>query len=135
MLQYAGRRWAEEGARVLLVLGLRVETTEALPAPSRWVSELSRTLPVRRLMLDPLAAGETLDLVRALAGGSPGRSEGVSSDLERFGRSEEHTSELQSRGHLVCRLLLEKQKPQTGSSRTTSRNKRSASTYCDVWPW
>src|SRR5690625_6466556 len=31
-------------------------------------------------------------------------------------RSEEHTSELQSRGHLVCRLLLEKKKlPPTGS--------------------
>src|SRR5690625_5902878 len=29
-------------------------------------------------------------------------------DLEL--RSEEHTSELQSRGHLVCRLLLEKKK-------------------------
>src|SRR5690625_5634934 len=28
-------------------------------------------------------------------------------------RSEEHTSELQSRGHLVCRLLLEKKKQQT----------------------
>src|SRR5690625_5999909 len=28
------------------------------------------------------------------------------------GRSEEHTSELQSRGHLVCRLLREKQKTQ-----------------------
>src|SRR5690625_3326952 len=27
-------------------------------------------------------------------------------------RSEEHTSELQSRGHLVCRLLLEKKKQQ-----------------------
>src|SRR5439155_6238184 len=27
-------------------------------------------------------------------------------------RSEEHTSELQSRGHLVCRLLLEKKKKQ-----------------------
>src|SRR5690625_6840065 len=27
-----------------------------------------------------------------------------------FMRSEEHTSELQSRGHLVCRLLLEKKK-------------------------
>src|SRR5690625_7038705 len=26
----------------------------------------------------------------------------------QFQRSEEHTSELQSRGHLVCRLLLEK---------------------------
>src|SRR5437870_4829756 len=28
----------------------------------------------------------------------------------RPSRSEEHTSELQSRGHLVCRLLLEKKK-------------------------
>src|SRR5437660_4173242 len=27
---------------------------------------------------------------------------------QRHARSEEHTSELQSRGHLVCRLLLEK---------------------------
>src|SRR5690625_5501308 len=30
-----------------------------------------------------------------------------------FKRSEEHTSELQSRGHLVCRLLLEKKKRTT----------------------
>src|SRR5216684_5787928 len=30
--------------------------------------------------------------------------------LRRRGRSEEHTSELQSRLHLVCRLLLEKKK-------------------------
>src|SRR5690625_5851271 len=29
---------------------------------------------------------------------------------DRAVRSEEHTSELQSRGHLVCRLLLEKKK-------------------------
>src|SRR5439155_20563844 len=29
-------------------------------------------------------------------------------------RSEEHTSELQSRGHLVCRLLLEKKKEKDG---------------------
>src|SRR5690625_5524100 len=28
--------------------------------------------------------------------------------MVRSSRSEEHTSELQSRGHLVCRLLLEK---------------------------
>src|SRR5690625_3318618 len=34
------------------------------------------------------------------------------SDTKKFKdmRSEEHTSELQSRGHLVCRLLLEKKK-------------------------
>src|SRR2546422_4352532 len=37
------------------------------------------------------------------------RSEGGVSDIERD-RSEEHTSELQSRLHLVCRLLLEKKK-------------------------
>src|SRR2546422_7767420 len=30
--------------------------------------------------------------------------------LQFVGRSEEHTSELQSRLHLVCRLLLEKKK-------------------------
>src|SRR5690554_7265948 len=30
-----------------------------------------------------------------------------------LGRSEEHTSELQSRPHLVCRLLLEKKKNQS----------------------
>src|SRR5439155_17630352 len=30
-------------------------------------------------------------------------------------RSEEHTSELQSRGHLVCRLLLEKKKKPTAA--------------------
>src|SRR3712207_6941955 len=31
----------------------------------------------------------------------------------RIGRSEEHTSELQSRQYLVCRLLLEKKKQTT----------------------
>src|SRR5207253_7096266 len=36
-------------------------------------------------------------------------------------RSEEHTSELQSRGHLVCRLLLEKKK------KNLKRNNRHAS--------
>src|SRR5437660_10277965 len=33
-----------------------------------------------------------------------------SAGARRSPRSEEHTSELQSRGHLVCRLLLEKKK-------------------------
>src|SRR5207253_5998000 len=37
---------------------------------------------------------------------------GIDLEFEIAGelRSEEHTSELQSRGHLVCRLLLEKKK-------------------------
>src|SRR3989442_10089713 len=40
------------------------------------------------------------------------REEGVIEDLVDVSemRSEEHTSELQSRPHLVCRLLLEKKK-------------------------
>src|SRR5690625_5466239 len=37
-------------------------------------------------------------------------------------RSEEHTSELQSRGHLVCRLLLEKKKKQQHEVLTCSRS-------------
>src|SRR5439155_7066898 len=39
----------------------------------------------------------------------PGRGRPGSAPSARA-RSEEHTSELQSRGHLVCRLLLEKKK-------------------------
>src|SRR2546422_3610537 len=38
------------------------------------------------------------------------RLERVGVQVELFERSEEHTSELQSRLHLVCRLLLEKKK-------------------------
>src|SRR5690625_6373674 len=34
----------------------------------------------------------------------------------RSERSEEHTSELQSRGHLVCRLLLEKKESRAGNT-------------------
>src|SRR2546430_9471784 len=34
----------------------------------------------------------------------------VAAALSRAGRSEEHTSELQSQSNLVCRLLLEKKK-------------------------
>src|SRR3989442_10863973 len=36
-------------------------------------------------------------------------------NLDRAVRSEEHTSELQSRPHLVCRLLLEKKKIYDGN--------------------
>src|SRR5437660_7776024 len=38
-------------------------------------------------------------------------------------RSEEHTSELQSRGHLVCRLLLEKKKKKI-KEKTKKENKQ-----------
>src|SRR5437870_1118892 len=52
---------------------------------------------------DRSAPGADPPLVRA---GTAGRARSAA----RAYRSEEHTSELQSRGHLVCRLLLEKKK-------------------------
>src|SRR5690625_626854 len=51
----------------------------------------------RRLTVDELAAADEVFMTNSLRG---------------VIRSEEHTSELQSRGHLVCRLLLEKKKNQ-----------------------
>src|SRR3989449_1781890 len=59
------------------------------------------------------AADRGGDLVYSYAGGVGTRS-GDTADVSRLYlaglRSEEHTSELQSRLHLVCRLLLEKKK-------------------------
>src|SRR3712207_8333298 len=43
-------------------------------------------------------------------GGRPGRLVGACLTDQQADRSEEHTSELQSRQYLVCRLLLEKKK-------------------------
>src|SRR2546427_4288109 len=40
------------------------------------------------------------------------------------GRSEEHTSELQSQSNLVCRLLLEKKKKKKSEKRSKLVNKR-----------
>src|SRR5690349_23091761 len=42
-------------------------------------------------------------------------------DAARVGRSEEHTSELQSRRDLVCRLLLEKKKRTVGGGPRSTR--------------
>src|SRR5690349_23171146 len=47
--------------------------------------------------------------------------------LAKMCRSEEHTSELQSRRDLVCRLLLEKKKPSSGRAGRPPRTPRGAS--------
>src|SRR3712207_7408616 len=46
----------------------------------------------------------------SLQDNSPAGTRSTSSGRKAGGRSEEHTSELQSRQYLVCRLLLEKKK-------------------------
>src|SRR3712207_7486996 len=68
----------------------------------------------------PLAGERVLDaelvehrddrLAQALAIVAGGRGKLLEQDVESALRSEEHTSELQSRQYLVCRLLLEKTK-------------------------
>src|SRR5690349_22949829 len=49
-------------------------------------------------------------LLPRLAAGSAHVGDRRALEQHRLGRSEEHTSELQSRRDLVCRLLLEKKK-------------------------
>src|SRR5690625_3682999 len=83
-----------------------------------------KTLDVLARIYDPTAviqeAKDSEELALAFSAGDifamPVRTRGGGLDVEGLGivyleaqaRSEEHTSELQSRGHLVCRLLLEK---------------------------
>src|SRR5437870_6846495 len=80
----------------------------ATPTPALYTLSLHDALPI-------FAWAETES---ALLGADSLAERGKPSDrigeqvgrLSSFRRSEEHTSELQSRGHLVCRLLLEKKK-------------------------
>src|SRR2546422_8041810 len=49
----------------------------------------------------------------------------------RSRRSEEHTSELQSRLHLVCRLLLEKKKKKPYTSPGLNRHQEQQTSKCE----
>src|SRR5690348_17973522 len=64
---------------------------------------LFRSRPVLRL---PCDLGQPLER----RGGVAVQLEHAAVEIGRLDRSEEHTSELQSPVHLVCRLLLEKKK-------------------------
>src|SRR5437870_8645830 len=75
-----------------------------------------------------LSLHDALPIWRCRGGVHDGQGPHEAASLLREGRhwharSEEHTSELQSRGHLVCRLLLEKKKKKIKSNIITqSRN-------------
>src|SRR5690606_40062354 len=66
--------------------------------------------------LDGERLGSNENDVGLFAGHFRGRDLRAAADLVGGDRSEEHTSELQSRENLVCRLLLEKKKKMTASS-------------------
>src|SRR5690625_5437321 len=90
---------------------------DLLSFPTRRSSDLCRScsLTFRLNSSSPLACkadGETANVPLSSSALNRTRSTRPSSRLRRRSstRSEEHTSELQSRGHLVCRLLLEKKR-------------------------
>src|SRR5207253_6808919 len=101
-----------ERANGMVVQGVKSRVFDQLkPYAGKWARELSsvlwalRTSPSRATGESPffLTYGSEAVLPTELEFGSP--------RVRNFNeRSEEHTSELQSRGHLVCRLLLEKKK-------------------------
>src|SRR5258708_8668832 len=82
------------------------------PYTTLFRSHPHQRLAVSRLSHPLVQRGQALRALRARATG--GRR------VERADRSEEHTSELQSPDHLVCRLLLEKKK--TERQHITIRN-------------
>src|SRR5690554_7350450 len=76
---------------------------------------LFRSLPCRlagaEALHERLAAGFDPGAVRVVRAPCMGRCDTAPvAEVGHHHRSEEHTSELQSRPHLVCRLLLEKKK-------------------------
>src|SRR5690625_1816903 len=91
----AGISWAMIGAH----LGISRQAVQQRFDPSYHHDE---PIPEQTRVLGPVSRAEEVEHLNAAAaeGWRPIRSL----------RSEEHTSELQSRGHLVCRLLLEKKK-------------------------
>src|SRR5690606_40854405 len=91
---------------------------EDAPIPGHEVHRLGAQAAVAHEFLDnrrpPLGIAPQAQLEGGLADGIlDGIAEHLGKapvDLGDSGRSEEHTSELQSRENLVCRLLLEKKK-------------------------
>ena len=94
VLDYAGRRWADQGAPVLVLIAARPEEPEGRAGFERWLSSLGRRLPVRSLALGPLANEDVEGLLRRLARAEstspacapeqPGSSSGAQTEQERF---------------------------------------------------
>src|SRR5207253_8119920 len=100
-----GIRWSRmrrKAEALLAALNVRVDVTAPLSSYSIAVQQMcaiARSLSARSriLILDEPTSSLAEDEVKMLFS--------VVRRLKAQGRSEEHTSELQSRGHLVCRLL------------------------------
>ncbi len=67
VLEYAGRRWAEQGAPVLVLIATRSEEPEGSSDFQRWLSFLGRRLPTRTLALGPLGNEDVEGMLRRMA--------------------------------------------------------------------
>ena len=69
--------------------------------------------------------GDSMQVYKKLDIGSAKPTENEKENIvHHLFRSEEHTSELQSRPHLVCRLLLEKKKNKQKTKKKIKRHRR-----------
>src|ERR1039458_6928786 len=91
-------------------------STRCLPPPATWAASTAwAKSPAPRVGMRPRCTIPARPRVGAASVGAP-----------RCPRSEEHTSELQSLRHLVCRLLLEKKKKYLNKGATCEPTRRSA---------
>src|SRR3989440_2763824 len=109
----------KQGRVVLLDYMVRVGTgrvveTSAGKAPIEYLHGAGQILPALERALDGLKEGEQAAFSIAA---SDAYGERKDDNVVSLPRSEEHTSELQSRSDLVCRLLLEKKKKKIAASR------------------
>src|SRR4051794_21993751 len=98
----AGLSLAGRGGLVWLVIGATAAIRRPYLRPLLW-----------QVVLAILLAHVTVDLVLKPSMARARPFEAIDGLSTRSTRSEEHTSELQSPVHLVCRLLLEKKKKKT----------------------
>src|SRR5690625_6270389 len=94
-----------------------------------WAPSPPRTFCQLKVITSSFSQGKSIANTAEVASQmvSPARSSAIQSPLGTLTpevRSEEHTSELQSRGHLVCRLLLEKKKKQNKQKKHKKKKKR-----------
>src|SRR5690625_5807775 len=82
------------------------------------LSQLLKNINLIQAHLNPELRLSTILLT--MYDGRTNLSHEVAAEVREHFRSEEHTSELQSRGHLVCRLLLEKKNIDTHSQNKTT---------------
>ncbi|HET7077649.1 MAG TPA: AAA family ATPase, partial [Chloroflexia bacterium] len=71
LLQYALRRWAEERARLMVLLTLRAEAPAEQPALATWLAAVRRGAPITAIALGPLTQADTVRWVQALGPGGP----------------------------------------------------------------